>query len=109
MPQSKLTISLSILNVNVNLCHFSAISEQEKTTLKQAFILNFNEPVSQIATQIAVLISKVARYDCPREWQELFPRLLQAVETQDNLVQHRALLTLHHVVKAISSKRLAGI
>lgn len=87
---------------------FSAISEEEKQTLKQGLILNFNEPVPQIATQIAVLIAKIARYDCPREWHELFPRLLQAIESQDNLMQHRALLTLHHVVKAISSKRLAG-
>lgn len=46
--------------------------------------------------------------DCPKEWPELFPILGQAVESTDDVVQHRALLTLHHVVKAISSKRLPG-
>lgn len=84
------------------------MTDQEKLNLKQGLITDFSEPVSQIATQIAVLIAKIARYDCPRDWQELFPRLLQAIESQDNLIQHRALLILHHVVKAISSKRLAG-
>lgn len=94
--------------VNKSLLYCSAISEEEKQSLKQALIVNFNEPVPQIATQIAVLISRIARYDCPREWSELFPRLLQAIESENDIVQHRALLTLHHVVKAISSKRLAG-
>lgn len=46
--------------------------------------------------------------DCPKEWPELFPTLLQAVESVDILIQHRSLLTLYHVIKAISSKRLAG-
>lgn len=55
-----------------------------------------------------MLIAKVARLDCPKEWPELFPTLLQAVENSDSIIQHRSLLTLHHVVKAISSKRLAG-
>jgi hypothetical protein len=87
----------------------SAISEQEKQSLKQGLILNFSEPVSQIAVQRAVLISKIARIDCPKEWPELFPTLLQAVESPDSLVQHRAFLTLYHVVKAIASKRLIGI
>lgn len=46
--------------------------------------------------------------DCPKEWPEIFPTLLQAVESPDMLIQHRSLLTLYHVIKAISSKRLAG-
>lgn len=53
-------------------------------------------------------MSKVARFDCPRDWPELFPTLLQGVESPNALVQHRSLLTLHHVVKTISSKRLPG-
>jgi len=40
----------------------SALSELEKTTLRQGLVSNFHEPISQIATQLAVLISKVARY-----------------------------------------------
>ncbi|KAL3277504.1 hypothetical protein HHI36_012850 [Cryptolaemus montrouzieri] len=86
----------------------NAISEEEKIVIKQGLISSFNEPVNQIATQRAVLVSKIARIDCPREWSELLPTLLQAVLSTDSIVQHRALLTLHHVIKAISSKRLAG-
>lgn len=88
---------------------FSAILEEEKQSIKQGLILNFNEPISQIAIQRAVLISKIARIDCPKEWPELFPTLLQAIESPDSVVQHRGFLTLHHVVKAIASKRLLGI
>lgn len=69
---------------------------------------NFREPVSPLAVQLAVVIAKVARLDCPKEWPELVPTLLTAVRDSDLLVQHRALLTLHHVVKTLSSKRLAG-
>lgn len=62
----------------------------------------------QIATQISVLIAKVARVDCPRQWPELIPTLLESVKVQDDLQQHRALLTLYHVTKTLASKRLAA-
>ena len=48
------------------------------------------------------------RYDYPREWPELLPSLLHLVRTEDDLVQQRALLYLHHVTKSLASKRLAG-
>ncbi|XP_069689548.1 importin-11 isoform X2 [Periplaneta americana] len=86
----------------------NALSEAEKSTLRQGLVSNFQEPINQIATQLAVLISKVARFDCPREWPELVPTLLTAVKSEDPLIQHRALLMLHHVIKTLSSKRLAG-
>lgn len=86
----------------------NVISESERAALRPLLISNFNEPVSQLATQLAVLISKVARFDCPKDWPELFPTLMNAVKSQHDLEQQRALLTLHHVTKALSSKRLAG-
>ncbi|NXJ84659.1 IPO11 protein, partial [Trogon melanurus] len=85
-----------------------ALSEEEKTTLRAGLISNFNEPVNQIATQISVLIAKVARVDCPRQWPELIPTLIESVKVQDDLRQHRALLTFYHVTKTLSSKRLAA-
>lgn len=36
------------------------------------------------------------------------PLLLTEVKSEEMLVQHRALLILHHVIKSLSSKRLAG-
>ncbi|NXV81651.1 IPO11 protein, partial [Atlantisia rogersi] len=85
-----------------------ALSEEEKTTLRAGLITNFNEPVNQIATQISVLIAKVARVDCPRQWPELIPTLVESVKVQDDLRQHRALLTFYHVTKTLASKRLAA-
>ncbi|XP_051785651.1 importin-11 [Erpetoichthys calabaricus] len=86
----------------------NAISEEEKNSLRAGLITNFNEPVNQIATQIAVLIAKVARLDCPRQWPELIPVLIESVKVQDDLQQHRALLTFYHVTKTLSSKRLSA-
>ncbi|XP_049341459.1 importin-11 [Astyanax mexicanus] len=85
-----------------------ALSEEEKSSLRAGLITNFTEPVNQIATQIAVLIAKVARLDCPRQWPELIPVLLEKVKVQDVLQQHRALLTFYHVTKTLASKRLAA-
>ena len=85
---------------------FSAISESEKSKIRAQLITNFQEPVGPVATQLAVLISKVARNDCPRNWPELIPTLLAAIKRPEHLEQQRALLTYHHVVKTLAGKRL---
>ncbi|XP_012268880.2 importin-11 [Athalia rosae] len=84
------------------------ITADEKEFLRQHLIADFGEPVNQLAIQLAVLIAKIARYDCPREWGSLVPTLLERVRGENPLTQHRALLTLHHVVKNLASKRLAA-
>lgn len=84
----------------------NAIALEEKNEIKKILLLRFNEPVQQIAVQIAVLIGNIARYDCPQEWLELVPTLVEVVQSNDLLVQHRGLLVLLHVVKVLSSKRL---
>ncbi|KAF7386417.1 importin-11 isoform X1 [Vespula maculifrons] len=86
----------------------NGIEEDEKEFLRQRLISNFEEPVNQLALQLAVLIAKIARYDCPREWDVLIPTLLEVIRGQNSIAQHRALLTMHHVVKALASKRLSG-
>lgn len=86
---------------------FSAISDTEKVGIRAKLVARFDEPIAPIATQLAVLISKIARMDCPRIWPELVPILLEAVKQPDLLAQQRALLTLHHVTKTLASKRLA--
>ena len=50
-------------------------------------------------------IGKIARFDVPKDWPELLPALVQAVQVQDSLIQHRALLVLHHTIKALASKQ----
>ncbi|XP_022129753.2 importin-11 isoform X2 [Pieris rapae] len=85
-----------------------AISDEEKIKLRQGLLNTnvLNEPVAQIATQEAVLIAKIARFDCPENWPNLIPDLIGALKAPQSLVQHRSLLIFHHVVKALASKRL---
>ncbi|KAL8559005.1 hypothetical protein ACOMHN_039761 [Nucella lapillus] len=86
----------------------NAIAEAEKEIIKARLISNFREPVPQIATQVAVLVSKIARLDCPHHWAALVPSLLQAVRRGDDpMMQQRSLLVLHHVTKTLASKRLS--
>ncbi|XP_050667991.1 importin-11 [Leptidea sinapis] len=87
-----------------------AISDDEKIKLRQGLLTSsvLSEPVTQIATQEAVLISKIARFDCPNNWPNLVPDLLGALKASQPLVQHRSLLIFHHVVKELASKRLFG-
>ncbi|XP_026326182.1 importin-11 [Hyposmocoma kahamanoa] len=88
----------------------NAITDDEKLKLRQGLLTTsiLNEPVAQIATQQAVLISKIARFDCPTNWPNLVPDLVGALKAPQPLVQHRSLLIFHHVVKALASKRLTG-
>ncbi|XP_055679188.1 importin-11 [Lutzomyia longipalpis] len=82
------------------------IKGEEKESIKAVLITSLNEPVPQVAVQLAVIISKIARLDCPRDWPELIPTLLETVRSDNQLQQHRALLVLQHVIKTLSSKRL---
>ncbi|XP_076103519.1 importin-11-like [Mytilus galloprovincialis] len=86
----------------------NAMKEEEKELLKERLISNFNEPVHQISLQLAVLIAKIARVDCPRNWSRLLPVLFEAVRCHDEHTQEQALLVLHHVTKTLASKRLPG-
>ena len=86
----------------------NAIADDEREFLRQRLIANFEEPVNQLAVQLAAVIAKIARYDCPREWGSLIPTLLDIIRGQNPLAQHRALLTLYHVVKSLASKRLTA-
>ncbi|RVE47622.1 hypothetical protein evm_007719 [Chilo suppressalis] len=88
----------------------NAITDEEKQKLRQGLLTTniLSEPVTQIATQQAVLISKIARLDCPANWPNLVPDLIGALKAPQPLVQHRSLLIFHHLVKALASKRLIG-
>jgi len=84
----------------------SAISEDEKESLRQKLTADFSEPINQIAVQLSVLIGKIARLDCPRSWPQLIPVLLEAIQVTDPLSQQRALQTLYSVIKSLASRRL---
>ncbi|ESO88153.1 hypothetical protein LOTGIDRAFT_219538 [Lottia gigantea] len=84
----------------------NAINEEERETIKRRSISNFNEPSPQVTLQLAVLVAKIARVDCPKYWSDLLPTLYQAIRCSDGLIQERALLVFHHVTKTLASKRL---
>jgi hypothetical protein len=81
-------------------------------------------PVLQIAVQIALVIAKAARFDFPQQWPSLFSDLLaglnsssaagqqpgqqQTTQQQQVLLVRRTYFVLHHVLKELSSKRLAS-
>lgn len=50
----------------------SAIDPNEKLEIKRIVLSqSFQEPIPQIAVQLAVLIGNIARIDYPREWPEV--------------------------------------
>ena len=64
--------------------------------------------VVQIAVQVAVVFAKVARNDYPRQWQSVFVDLTALMQTGSTLTVRRIYLVLHHILKELSSKRLAS-
>lgn len=62
----------------------------------------------QFAVQIAVIFAKIARVDYPRYWPSLIDDLLGVLSGGDMLRRRRGYLVLHHVLKELSSKRLAS-
>jgi len=70
--------------------------------------------------QIALVIAKAARFDFPQQWPSLFNDLMAGLSNgstaqaagqqpqQQTLLVRRTYFVLHHVLKELSSKRLAA-
>ena len=58
--------------------------------------------------QVAVVFAKVARVDYPRQWQSVFADLIALMQRGSTLTVRRVYLVLHHILKELSSKRLAS-
>ncbi|GAX73146.1 hypothetical protein CEUSTIGMA_g599.t1 [Chlamydomonas eustigma] len=90
------------------------ITQEEKTHLRSRFSCLIPQQDNQIAVQIALVYAKVARTDYPREWPNLFQDLLSTLPQEGHktanstLVVKRVYLIFHHVLKELSSKRLAA-
>ncbi|CAG8494007.1 26063_t:CDS:10, partial [Racocetra persica] len=91
-----------------------AINPDEKVKIRNRLLSFIDEAHNQLATQCAVIVSKIARFDYPNEWPELLQNLLSIIhstittisDSRTILIQKRALLTLHLVVKALCSKTM---
>ncbi|KAF9186760.1 hypothetical protein BGZ51_001785 [Haplosporangium sp. Z 767] len=94
----------------------NAIAPDEKTSIRSRLLTALDEEHKQLATQNAVLIAKIARFDFPLEWPDLLTTLLDIVrsstanesDARARLVQQRSLYALHLVVKGLISKTLAA-
>jgi len=84
------------------------IGEEEKAALRARLLRLVHEHNQMVAIQLAVLIAKVARVDFPQAWPELFRHLLNLLQGADLVLNHRVFLTLHHILKELSSKRLVS-
>ncbi|GBC10855.1 hypothetical protein RclHR1_09960006 [Rhizophagus clarus] len=87
----------------------NTINPEEKAKIRSQLLSFMDESHNQLATQSAVLVSKIARIDFPNEWPDLLQNLLSIIHSTMNvnqaiLIQKRAILTLHLVVKALCSK-----
>ncbi|XP_067628973.1 importin-11 [Eurosta solidaginis] len=88
------------------------LPNEEKLEIRNILLKNFSsEPVPQVALQIAVLIARIARIDCPRDWPELIPQLVKQLQMcaqtdSNDGEQQRVLLVFHNVVKALASRRM---
>eukprot|EP00457_Paulinella_chromatophora_P001102 gb/GEZN01001104.1/.p1 GENE.gb/GEZN01001104.1/~~gb/GEZN01001104.1/.p1 ORF type:complete len:1074 (+),score=133.15 gb/GEZN01001104.1/:55-3276(+) len=80
---------------------------QEKEFLKAKLLVALEEPENKIATQLAAIISAIAAYEWPRNWQALFPALASQIQSGSNLLATRSLYTLHQVQKKLSKKRMS--
>ena len=63
---------------------------------------------AQFATQVAVVFAKIARVDFPRDWPGLFQDLLGTLGDVTTLLARRTFLVLHHILKELTTKRLAS-
>ena len=87
---------------------FAGISAEEKEVLRQGLLRSICEPSKQVATQLRVIIAKVARADWPGAWPDLFDRLVEAVQKwdEDVLLVRRSTYVLYSAIKELSTKRL---
>ncbi|KAJ7950007.1 importin-11 [Quillaja saponaria] len=86
----------------------SGITNEEKLHLRQKLLSHLREENYKIAVMLAVLISKIARIDYPREWSDLFSVLAQQLQSADVLTSHRIFMILFRTLKELSSKRLTS-
>ncbi|KEH23220.1 importin-11 isoform X2 [Medicago truncatula] len=86
----------------------SGISNEEKVHLKQKLLTHLREESDQIAQMLAVIISKIARIDYPKEWSDIFLVLSQQLQSADTLASHRIFMILFRTLKELSTKRLTA-
>lgn len=84
------------------------VSDTEKSYLRSKLLELIREENSQIAVQLALVISKIARFDYPKEWPDLFANLVRKLQSPDVLLTQRVYMVLNQILKELSTKRLVA-
>ncbi|KAL6704681.1 hypothetical protein ACN47E_007963 [Coniothyrium glycines] len=90
----------------------NAVSKEDKTTIRTRLLESaVSEAPQNLALQSALVVAKIARFEYPSDWPELFQQLLQILRaaTDPNAYRlrlPRALLVLLYIVKELSTGRL---
>mmetsp|Transcript_37371 Transcript_37371/g.61947 ORF Transcript_37371/g.61947 Transcript_37371/m.61947 type:complete len:675 (-) Transcript_37371:1058-3082(-) len=84
------------------------ITDEEKNHIRVRLFQTFEEDNDRIAVQVALVFAKIARVDYPQYWDNLLPSLLEKIQSASPVQSNRALLTLHHVLKELATKRLTA-
>jgi hypothetical protein len=84
----------------------SGITDEEKAVVRATLLQCIEEPVQQVSSQLAVLVARIARLDCPENWPELLPLLTKGVQSSNSLLQKCSLGTMKHVIKSLATWRL---
>eukprot|EP00189_Rhodosorus_marinus_P011810 CAMPEP_0184745120 /NCGR_PEP_ID=MMETSP0315-20130426/7820_1 /TAXON_ID=101924 /ORGANISM="Rhodosorus marinus, Strain UTEX LB 2760" /LENGTH=992 /DNA_ID=CAMNT_0027217141 /DNA_START=113 /DNA_END=3091 /DNA_ORIENTATION=+ len=89
----------------------SALTEDERVFVRKTLLGMVGVSDQMLATQVSVVIGRIARLNCPEEWSDLIPTLMTVISTtatdeQKRIADH-ALETLQIILKEFSTRRLS--
>lgn len=88
---------------------WSRIPAQEKSAVRDlAFQLLLSDPSERVSVQLALLITNIARFDFPTQWENMFSQFLAAISWESPAPipsKLRALRALKHIFKGLTNKR----
>jgi hypothetical protein len=89
------------------------IGPDEKTSIRGGCLPLSLDADEKVATQSALVVARIVRFDYPRVWSDIMPLIAQAVEQNmpaqplgDNAAGIQVTRVLHHCLKELSTKRL---
>ncbi|GAX82609.1 hypothetical protein CEUSTIGMA_g10035.t1 [Chlamydomonas eustigma] len=87
---------------------WSRVPDEEKALVKEATVsLMLSEPLERLATQLALLLTNIARFDFPGRAPNMLNQLLNVAGSQDAppTQRLRAMKALYNVLRGLSTKR----
>ncbi|KAL9124942.1 MAG: hypothetical protein Q9217_005789 [Psora testacea] len=90
----------------------NSVSKDEKELIRSRSLESvLNEPDTRLALQSSIFLSKIIRFEYPREWPDAVPSIVSSLQSAreaapNSLRLARLLLVLLHVIKELSRARL---